>query len=254
MLGLTFLTVPMVSNFTYVLFAAKPNSQGLLPDLQTVVPQQLQLVNSQQRELLRLSNGVANTGLGPWQMRPEILQDSSQQKAIQQILDANGNVVREYDGGSIFAYHPAHKHFHISGVAKFEVHSGSPTGKLVGEGSEKVTSCLIDWIQMEGNSPNNQRGYTDCDADVQGITPGWVDQYHMALEGQSIDITGAPPGKYYLVSTANPEGFFLEENTKNDAAWVSFELLRDGSGNAKIEITGHSPCTGSLCGEDFPNR
>jgi hypothetical protein len=244
----------MVSNFVYVVFAAKPNS-GLLPDLQTIVPQQLQLVNTQQGEILRLSNGVANTGAGPWQMRPEIpTDDSSQQKAIQQILDANGNVVREYYGGSSFAYHPTHKHFHISGVGKFEVRSGSPTGDVVGKASEKVTSCLIDWIRLEGNSPNNERGYTDCNAGVQGITPGWVDQYHMSLDGQSVDITGAPPGKYYLVSTSNPEGFFLEENTKNDVAWVSFNLLRDSSGNAKIEITGHSPCSGGLCGEDFPNR
>jgi hypothetical protein len=76
----------------------------------------------------------------------------------------------------------------------------------------------------------------------------------MALEGQSIDITGAKPGLYFLVSTSNPDGLFLEQNRKNNAAWVSFELIRDSSGNARIEITGHSNCRGGLCGEDFPNR
>ncbi|MDQ5868754.1 MAG: lysyl oxidase family protein, partial [Thermoproteota archaeon] len=96
--------------------------------------------------------------------------------------------------------------------------------------------------------------YDSCDSGVQGISPGWIDQYHMALEGQSIDITGAPVGKYTLVSTANPKGFFLEQDNGNNVAWVAFELTRDSKGNPKIAIQKHSPCNGGLCGEDLPNR
>ena len=118
----------------------------------------------------------------------------------------------------------------------------------------KVTSCLIDWIRLEGNSPDNERGYSSCDSGVQGVSPGWVDQYHMALEGQSIDITHANPGIYYLVSKANPKGFFIEDDYNNDEAWVKFDLKRDSSGNPKITIVDHSACTDGLCGEDFPNR
>src|SRR5687767_5724325 len=44
---------------------------GKLPDIQTVVPQHLNLVNEHQREVLRFSNLIANTGDGPWRMRPE---------------------------------------------------------------------------------------------------------------------------------------------------------------------------------------
>ena len=49
--------------------------------------------------------------------------------------------------------------------------------------SMKTTFCLIDWIKLEGNSKNNARMYTDCKPDApQGLSPGWLDQYHHALE------------------------------------------------------------------------
>ena len=50
--------------------AATRNS-ALYPDLRTVVPTQLQLVNEHQHEVLRFSNGIANTGGGPWAVRPD---------------------------------------------------------------------------------------------------------------------------------------------------------------------------------------
>src|SRR5687767_7976746 len=71
---------------------------GLYPDLQTVVPLHLQIQNQQQREILRFSSGIANTGAGGWRMRPVFPLDGSGQQtqdAVQEILDANGNVVRE---------------------------------------------------------------------------------------------------------------------------------------------------------------
>jgi hypothetical protein len=56
--------------------AAKPTrppapDPALFPDLRTVVPQHLNLVNQGQEEFLRFSNGIANTGPGPWALRAE---------------------------------------------------------------------------------------------------------------------------------------------------------------------------------------
>jgi hypothetical protein len=67
-------------------------------------------------------------------------------------------------------------------------------------------------------------------------------------------VTGANPGVYYLVSTSNPDGNFLETTTSNNTAWTSFRLSRDSKGNAKVAEVAHSPCSGTLCGEDIPNR
>jgi hypothetical protein len=229
---------------------------GLLPDLRTVVPQHLQIVNKQKREILRFSNGIANTGDGPLRMRAQFpLEDVNEpQLAIQEILDASGNVVAEFVV-SEFEFHPEHNHWHINDVARFEVRSGSPTGSLVGNASVKVTFCLIDWYKLEGNSPTRDRTYFDCAGDYQGISVGWVDQYHQSLEGQNLDITGAPPGLYYLVSTTNPDGAFVEKDLSNNIAWVGFMLSRDSNGNPKIKIVSRSPCeSDGLCGDKAPNR
>ena len=232
-----------------------------LPDLATVIPQQVQVVNPNskegKRELIRFSNGIANIGDGPWRMRPEFpLNDNSQpQLAIQELLDSAGNLVCE-KVVSQFQFHPEHNHWHINGVAEFSVHvskgggpagSGDIGGVYVNDRGQavslKTTFCLIDWIKLGGNSNSSKadgRTYFDCFGDYQGISVGWVDEYHQSIEGQQLDVTGAPPGLYYLLSTANAEATFIETNYANNSAWVAFQLSRDSNGNPKITIIGDS--------------
>ena len=226
---------------------------GLYPDLQTVVPLHLQIQNAQQRDILRFSNGIANTGDGPWALRPEHVGGVT--NAIQEIRDASGQVVREHLA-STFEFHPAHNHWHIGDIARFDVRKGSPTGPVVSGASIKVTFCLIDWYKLEDNAPNKERIFWDCANSYQGISVGWVDQYHQSTEGQQLDLTNAPNADdYYLVSTTNYAGKFLETTTANNSAWVRFRLYSNGSGNRKIEVTGNSPCaTPGLCGVGAPNR
>ena len=83
---------------------------------------------------------------------------------------------------------------------------------------------------------------------MQGISVGWVDQYHQSLEGQGLDITSAVPGRYYLVSTSNPEHTFIESSYDNNTSWLGFDLTRSSNGNPKITIVDHSDCSVGLCG------
>jgi Lysyl oxidase len=249
-----------------------PTTAGLLPDMRTVVPTHLNLVNEHQQDTLRFSNGIANTGPGPWALRPdpplELATDTT--SAIQEIRDSNAyykcgeqpkqvtacyNVVSEHFGGT-FVYHPAHNHWHIGDVALFEVRKGSPTGPIVGGNSIKTTFCLIDWYKLDDNAKTPERVFFDCYKGHQGISSGWVDQYHQSTEGQQLDLTGVANGEdYYLVSTANYAGRFLESDYTNNTAWVKFRLYQDSKGNRKVEVTGHSPCDSpGLCGERSTNR
>ena len=176
-------------------------------------------------------------------------------------LDARGRGREARSLVSTFIFHPAHNHWHIDAVALYEVRgaaddgTGGNAGEIVQGQSIKTTFCLIDWIKLVGNSNNNDRTYADCKPDApQGLSVGWIDQYHQALEGQEVDISGIAAGIYYLVTKANPEGNFLVTNTSNNSAWTSFRLGRDSSGNAKIAEIARSACSGALCGEQLPNR
>lgn len=246
--------------------AGQQSGAGLYPDLQTVVPKHLSLQNEHQREMLRFSNGIANLGDGDWRMRAETVPTDTSvvTNAIQEILDANGNVVRE-EVVSTMSYHETHHHWHMGGVALFELHyaEDNGTGGVWGPvymndrgvaQSVKTTFCLIDWYKLEDNAPTKERKYFDCYGQYQGIQPGWVDQYHQATDGQELDMTGAPEGVYYLVSTANADGNYLESNLANNTAWVSFYLSR-GHGNSAITLIGQSECSSpSMCGDQKVNR
>lgn len=228
-----------------------------LPDLQTVVPQHLNLVNQQQREILRFSNAIANTGAGTLELHPLSTDPKVFNDAQQNVYDAQsaaaGTLVCHRDLTEAFFFHPEHNHWHLRDVALFEVRSAAPGddgtqgrwGAVVGD-SVKETFCLIDYVPAAGTKPES-RVYFSCFGD-QGISVGWIDQYHHSTPLQDVDITGAPAGIYYLVSKANPVEIFLESDYTNNVAWTSFRLVRESSGNAKIELISHSPCAGDLCG------
>lgn len=254
--------------------AGKPGgaaSTALYPDLRTVVPAHLNLVNQQQNEYLRFSNGIANTGGGPWALRPDPpIGTAAFTNAVQEIR-SNGSPdecspdlpkqvtecfdVLQEKVVSSFEYHPTHNHWHTADVALFEVRKGSATGPVVGTNSLKLGFCLLDLYKLDDNAPTSEKTFWDCYTSYQGISAGWVDQYHQATDGQQVDLTGVENGTdYYLVSTTNPTGAFLEQDKTNNTAWVTFTLSTDSNGNRKVTVTGTSPCAGALCGDRSTNR
>ena len=253
-----------------------PCPGGLEPNLQPIVPHQLQIQNTAGREYLRLTNGLANTGAGPWHIRPQtVLTDGGgTTTAIQDVWSTIGGVSDPASRvvcsfpTTQFEFHPAHNHWHIGSVARFGVHVALDDGRggaigaaLINDRgiaqSFKTTFCLIDWVKIEGNKKTPDVTYWACDrtAPYQGVSVGWIDQYHHSLEGQEVDLTGAPVGIYYLLVHANDDGVFVESDTTDNVAWRSFRLSRDSSGNPKFSLISTSPCsTPSMCGEGIPNR
>jgi hypothetical protein len=214
---------------------------GLLPDIIEEVPKHLGVQNAQQRELLRFSTTHWNFGNGPLQIRgggeqSPCLVDGVATVctfAMQEILDASGQVVARHPAG-VALFHPEHNHWHQSAVTEFAVRL-TPDGAPVGSRQLKTTFCLIDYdwsdLVLHGRET---KVYWDCGADLQGISVGYGDEYHHAIEGQSIDITGLAAGIYYLTNDADPEQHWLETSDTNNGSWVKFRLSRKG---ANPEVT-----------------
>jgi hypothetical protein len=65
----------------------------------------------------------------------------------------------------------------------------------------------------------------------EGITPGFGDDYSALLEGQYLDITGLPAGKYVLVHRANADRAIVESDYSNNASSVALDIAwPDGPG------------------------
>lgn len=241
-----------------------------LPDMRGVAPSHLQIQNEHQREMLRFSNCIANTGANNLQVRRGRQLDPSSpadeqliayavslgldptEVAVtsQELLDQNGQLTAVVSDAALSEYHPDHKHFHIGETAGFKLERRSADGTtwdpITGREVVKTTFCLIDVNKIQQVSPDNpdlydvvkspanQNLYNDCFADVQGIQAGWMDRYTHSLPGQEVDVTDLEAGVYRVVNIVNPANWFLESNYENNIGWTCFSLSRDSNGNALL--------------------
>jgi len=239
------------SALAFLLPTASADDAPLYPDLQSIVPSHLTIQNGHQREMLRLTNGIFDTGSGPLQIRGTTVAPCPAPLtgdctfATQELLDSAGSVVATSLAG-YFYFHEAHNHRHQNDVASFMLRAAALDGAVVAS-SPKVTFCLIDFDKSSSVKRNSERVYWECDGDLQGISPGWIDEYHQSTDGQELDMTGAPEGVYYLIVEVDPTNHWVGSDDSNNAAWVKFQLSRNGA-NPEIDILDTSPCSGDLCG------
>jgi hypothetical protein len=120
-----------------------------------------------------------------------------------------------------------HEHWHLPGFERYELRRLD--GTFVGR-DRKTGFCLRD--AYETRALNRRpvwtseclRGRPDARSIREGISPGFGDDYVPQKEGQSIDVTRVPPGRYVLVHRANPDRVLRERSYANNAASVLIAL------------------------------
>jgi hypothetical protein len=149
--------------------------------------------------------------------------------------------------GLRFVVAETHRHWHLLGFERYELLTAD--GKTVGR-DHKTGFCLGDrydraigerlpgeperavWTQECG------RGQPERLRLLEGISPGFGDDYVPSLEGQYIDVTGLLPGRYLLVHRVNAGRELREASYANNAASALVELRRsDGSAIATVIAT-----------------
>ena len=149
-----------------------------------------------------------------------------------------------------------HRHWHLLRFDRYELRTR--TGSLA-RPDRKTGFCLGDRYNAQAreripgeplravwthNCGKNQPERVRIE---QGISPGYGDDYVPRLEGQYVDITELPAGRYILVHRVNPERELRESSYANNAASVLLELRRPPGEPPEVEILESCPAS-ERCG------
>lgn len=218
----------------------------LLPDLDQAPPAAISVVERDGRGRLVFLSAVENVGAGP-------LVVSGRRTAAEQDMHAI-QLVRRSDKSTEtvplrarlrFVVSETHRHWHLLGFETYELRTVA--GRTLGR-DHKTGFCLGDRYdsqkstRLPGEPPRAVwtqecgRGQTQRRRILEGISPGFGDDYVPLLEGQYIDVTGLAPGRYVLVHRVNADRDIRESRYANNAASALLELARNPGRKPSINV------------------
>jgi hypothetical protein len=248
--------------------------QALLPDLQQQVPNELGLAVVRKpgaglRVKLGFRSTTSNMGLGPLQIDGVRASRRVRRMRADQLVRMSDGTTRTVKGigGLHYVAWKGHQHWHFDDFMRYQLRSFD--GKRLVATDEKRGFCLGDRRNMDiftemPNEPRSPVFRTNCGWHLpqllhvhEGISVGNADYYTPQLEGQDIDITKIPDGRYWLVHTANPARRMLESDYSNDSSSVllRFAWKRLSARHRRIVVTPLIACPGATrCSAPTSNR
>jgi Lysyl oxidase len=213
----------------------------VLPDLDQMVPEDLSVkrydVNGFRVFRLGFASAAANIGAGPLTLHGYRRTRRVQTMRVDQLIEqlTGGTRLLRDVGRMSYVVHPDHKHWHLLGFERYELRKpGDDRPSL--RTDRKTGFCLGDRFaimgaaNLPGFSPTPLQG-DQCGLGLPrltslfaGISVGYGDRYEAHIEGQYIDVTDAPSGKYVLVHRVNTEGRIAELDYTNNASSVLFSM------------------------------
>jgi hypothetical protein len=221
------------------------SSAELLPDLVQSPPRALAVYEEGGAWRLAFLSAVENDGAGPMLLvgrRPDV--NTPTMTVGQLVRRADGSTVTYPVEGDIrFVQSETHRHWHFLDFERYDLLS--PAGDTLGR-DQKTGFCLGDRydaarsVELPGEparpvwTQECGRGEPERLIVREGISPGYGDDYVPRLEGQSIDITDLPAGRYALRHRVNVDRTLRESDYGNNEASVTFELRWAKSGTPRV--------------------
>jgi Lysyl oxidase len=213
----------------------------LLPDLDQALPSKLEIVEDGDTYRLVFASAVDNVGAGPLLIEGERPNRGTPAMTARQLVRrTDGSTrARAIPGEIRYVTSERHEHWHLLGFETYELRRAAD-GTLV-QPDAKTGFCLGDRYKTPGRdepagTPDRPVWTEECGrgepgllAVREGISPGYGDDYDAGLEGQFLDVTNVPAGRYLLVHRANPERVLEEGDYANNAASVLIQLRRAGA-------------------------
>jgi len=197
-----------------------------------------------QGDEVRFDSVVGNQGAAPLQLALHFGEASS--RTTQVVFNEDGTATeRELQGGLRLDERRDHSHLHFDDFVYFQMYKADGNGRpdlAAGElsGGVKQSFYITDIQSFDVADPKNReaasklakQGKVDrsiVPADVaQGISVGMADVYGASLQGQSLPIGDAAPGRYVLRQTFDPSDEVLEQDERNNVADTLIEVGEDG--------------------------
>jgi hypothetical protein len=227
-----------------------PATLELLPDFDQQPPTDLEVRRSGRRSRLWFTSAADNVGLGPFIVNGRRGR-SSAMRANQRVRLATRKL-RTYADVGIWRYNATrdHSHWHLLAFQRYELRRGDGSvvvrdrksgfciGDRYGVAPGRIVGRTIRPV-FRGFCNRYQPHATAVDA---GTSVGYSDRYHSHLDGQNVDITRVPNGRYVLVNRANPSMAVHELRYENNAASVAIRVTRRGRrGAPRIRILARCP-------------
>ena len=219
------------------------DGDDLLPDLVVKVPYDLELTLVGKRWRLGFASASSNLGAGPLIVQGRRRPGATTMVTVQEIRRTDGST-REVRGAGQLHYvvSPDHEHWHFVPFMRYELHRASGSGPVLRD--HKTGFCLGDRYDTHAILPGKPvfRAFgSRCGLRSpgrlgvrEGISVGYGDDYNPTLEGQYVDITGLPAGRYVLVHRVNETGALEESRTDNNASSLLIRLSWRG-GRPSVE-------------------
>jgi hypothetical protein len=226
---------------------------------------------------LRLTTGPINVGDGPFDMRFDLITDTSQLETepatlrgpMRQAVHLAGGGIVERAAGK-YSFHTTHGHFHTEQILTYELFAvaDAQKGGLTKTGAgTKSGFCPADQLFGDflvfqqavpgafGEGDSAAGGCSSPDGGSLGLTPGWGDVYRWQRPGQYVEFVGQPDGLYVIRSTVDKSNLVRETDDTDNAAYAlaritgeSIELIERGQGTdpwdpSRVVFCGAGPAT-----------
>ena len=213
----------------------------LLPDLDQALPSKLEIVEDGDTYRLVFASAVDNVGAGPLLLEGTRPDRTSAAMAIRQLVRRTDGSTRSrtLPGELTYATSETQAQWRPQGFESYELRR-VPGGERV-RPDRKTGFCLGDRYETAPGEPADGKPdrpvWTDeCGRDQpalllvrEGISPGYGYDSDPELDGQFMDVTNLPAGRYLLVHRTNPGRTIEESDYDNNAASVLIQLRRAGA-------------------------
>jgi hypothetical protein len=231
----------------------------LLPDLDQRPPLAVSVRwgGSKHHPLLVFTSSVESVGYGPLIVHGHRRSRRVPTMRADQLIQLRGGGIKRVVrvGRLRYNVNPSHSHWHLLPFERYELRTLAGARMLR---DHKEGFCLTSDHRSPlatAGPPASQPIQSECARDrpralrvSEGIAVGWGDIYIPAKEGQSIDISGVPPGDYDLVHRVNVGRQLRETDYSNNDSSLRIRLLPPTTANGPPTVEVLRECeTGSRC-------